>query len=627
MNKNMVIFLTGLLICFLTDIASGSGNYLIAPPTLSDVRIGKGCTTAYHIDEDCDGYGIGDGFSDLTIDPDDNDPTVYDLASAEAKYGSFRTGNYIANLKNFYCTTRGAGYCQIGDIYFISTTGNNATGVKNDITKPFQTMQYVYDNKFAPGNMMLLRGGTYTSGGSNTLYIVYDGANGSKHGASSVKPNIVAGFPGERVILGENANHKINGMDNWYWTFDSLQIGRTDADQTNGFGINMNGAHFLTVKNCFLVRNITNWWMMTGTNGTCKENISVTEDLNDDGVPETRNLTSCLCPSNILAEKIVSAASGATSGTHTYYWGCRGAHYPSGDPDRSAVFANSTIRESIHHSQTSTWDGFQANGYFSNLVMEKNIIHSHGQNGVNWVNGVWSSIFRNNLIFNNNGRGLQFFIYGTDPWVSFLKDNVVEGNTIWVGYNNNPHPAGQNARECSAFWMQNDASADYIMKRNVIRSNVLISYSDTTGPPILVKQQNYFQQNNFRYNIIYRLYPGSTIMAAYGPYQTPTGYYTLSQFHATYSNSYGNVFLAPLFADVSTSYNNNPGKYNFDLLAGSPAINLGTPSTGLTLDLKGRARMGNPDAGCYEYGATTSPTTPPRDTIPPNAPSGLKVIP
>jgi hypothetical protein len=622
MNKIMVIFLTGLLICFLTDIASGSGNYLIAPPIPSDIRIGKGCTTAYHIDEDCDGYGIGDGFSDLTIDPDDNDPTVYDLASAEAKYGSFRTGNYIANLKNFYCTTRGAGYCQIGDIYFISTTGNNATGVKNDITKPFQTMQYVYDNKFASGNMMLLRGGTYTSGGSNTLYINYGAA---KHGVSSSKPNIVAGFPGERAILGENVGNKIRAMDNWYWIFDSLQIGRTDADGAAN-GIYADGIHFWIVKNSFLVRNLTNWWTMTGTDSTCRETVSVTEDLNDDGVPESRNLSNCLCPSNILVDRVVSVASGASSGSHTYYWGCRGAYYPSADPNRGAVFANSTVRNCISHSQTSGWDGFQANGYFSNLVMENNVLHSHGQNGVNWLNGVWSSKFRNNLIFNNNGRGLQLFIYSTN-WTSEMKDNLIEGNTIWSGYNNNPHGGGQLAKDCGAIWLQNDAASNYMIRRNTFRSNIFVSYSDGTNAPVHESQLNYFPVNNFIKNVFYRLKPGSTIMASGGPYQSPTNFYTLSQFETAYPNSYGNIFSDPLFVDMSTSYNNFPGKYNFDLRAGSPAINLGTPSTGLTLDLKGRARLGNPDAGGYEFGATTSPTTPPIDTTPPNPPSGLKVIP
>jgi hypothetical protein len=46
---------------------------------------GEGCTTAFVIDRDCDGYGVG---SALGPDADDTDPSVNTAASALAKYGT-----------------------------------------------------------------------------------------------------------------------------------------------------------------------------------------------------------------------------------------------------------------------------------------------------------------------------------------------------------------------------------------------------------------------------------------------------------------------------------------------------------------------------------------------------------
>src|ERR1035438_5026570 len=56
--------------------------------------VGQGCTTVYHIDKDCDGYGVGP--TTITTDPnplfgpdaDDNDATVNTPASVLTKYGS-----------------------------------------------------------------------------------------------------------------------------------------------------------------------------------------------------------------------------------------------------------------------------------------------------------------------------------------------------------------------------------------------------------------------------------------------------------------------------------------------------------------------------------------------------------
>src|ERR1700734_3055131 len=66
-----------------TDISSIYGPKTAGSwPSTYSYTLGVGCTTAYHIDKDCDGYGIGptNGTTDpnplFARDADDNDATV-----------------------------------------------------------------------------------------------------------------------------------------------------------------------------------------------------------------------------------------------------------------------------------------------------------------------------------------------------------------------------------------------------------------------------------------------------------------------------------------------------------------------------------------------------------------------
>lgn len=577
MSKIIIILIAGFLICLLTGNAlSGSGDVLIALPSPTDIRIGKGCTTAYHIDEDCDGYGVGPGL--LGPDADDNDATVNTTATVEAKYGALTN---LANIKKFLCAARG--YCNIQDIFFIATNGNDSTGAPNDITKPFLTYNAVHNHyKFGAGDLVLYRGGTHTNHCIGTQY-------GGKEGTASA-PIIIMSFPGELAILAKNDGQypltKINCFDNEYYIFDTFQLGLRDTD-TGGDGINVRGLKGFQFRYIEAVRNNTGMDFMTGI-----------ENINE----------------NVLLERSVFSQS---TGSHNIYWGCN---------KLSMKNKNLTVRRIISHSNKSGYEGMQHNGYVDGLIIEDSIFHSSQQNGLNILNGVENSIIRNNVIFNNNYRGIHFYTYST-TWTAVPKNNLVEGNTIYIGRYANPNdPAGE-PYASAAIKFQNSANVD-VMTGNIFRSNIFVIWGD--GEPIIESQdrEGHLASSSFQNNVFYMM-NGGTIVARVGPSGGGTTY-NLAQFHAKFGNlcskppcSYGNVLINPMFTDASVNYNNFPGKYNFDLLAGSPAINLGIPSKGLTLDLKGGARLGNPDAGCYEFGATTSP----RDTIPPNAPSALKVIP
>src|ERR1035437_8720931 len=107
--------------------------YLLAIAAASAQQAGYqgiGCTTAFHIDKDCDGYGVGTAPDDpsplLGPDADDNDATVHTAAQAKAKYSGGTAASDGLSLFLAHLGYTPAHY------YFVSTSGNNSTGAVDD---------------------------------------------------------------------------------------------------------------------------------------------------------------------------------------------------------------------------------------------------------------------------------------------------------------------------------------------------------------------------------------------------------------------------------------------------------------------------------------------------------------
>src|SRR4051812_10384849 len=102
--------------------------FFTASVVVAQPHLGAGCTTAYFIDADCDGYGVGkksSGIYPLGLngnvlgspliatagdlpDADDQDATVHTTAQWQAKWGSNSAGmaNFLATRKGFTNTSR-----------------------------------------------------------------------------------------------------------------------------------------------------------------------------------------------------------------------------------------------------------------------------------------------------------------------------------------------------------------------------------------------------------------------------------------------------------------------------------------------------------------------------------------
>jgi len=149
-NTMAVLLLFGVNAC-----GGGGGGGTTAPidQQNSSVGLGIGCSTAYFIDKDCDGYGVGKksngkytlGFNGEVLgnplietsgdmpDEGDEDPTVHTTDEWRAKWGSDNSAivNFLSVRKRFTNFNR---------VYYLSLTGNDATGVVKYPTPPYRTM-------------------------------------------------------------------------------------------------------------------------------------------------------------------------------------------------------------------------------------------------------------------------------------------------------------------------------------------------------------------------------------------------------------------------------------------------------------------------------------------------------
>jgi len=155
----------------------------------------RGCTTPYYIDWDCDGYGPGvrstgvygwdvNGAGDMP-DASDEDAGINTTASVISAYGS---GGNLSNaqLKTFLSTERGY---TADDVFYVSTSGNDGTGVKNNPALPFATWNGLRTGLGA-GDVVVYRAGTYLNPTIGT-------AGPIMTGGSSGSPIIYMSYPGE----------------------------------------------------------------------------------------------------------------------------------------------------------------------------------------------------------------------------------------------------------------------------------------------------------------------------------------------------------------------------------------------------------------------------------------------
>ena len=363
--------------------------YLLAIAAASAQQAGYqgiGCTTAFHIDKDCDGYGVGTAPDDpsplLGPDADDNDATVHTAAQAKAKYSGGTAASDGLSLFLAHLGYTPAHY------YFVSTSGNNSTGAVDDPSRPFATITGVRAaHALTSDDIVLVHGGTYTDNWS----LMYPSTSGT-----SGHPVIFMAYPGEHPLwdlAGDFGGDVTYGNSNLVFDGINFTNSATGLGRTFFMGADSSGvADHITIRN-LEVYSRTN------------------------GVFAMQALTNWLIEDNVLRD---------TATSHNIYVGAR---------DRSN--SNITVRENVFYRPGLTCA--QHNGRITNYILEGNICHSFsGASGFSLEQGVSDSFVRNNLVFNGQRQPFAMADYPTPPDLSTLHPysqtgNLIENNTFVAG--------------------------------------------------------------------------------------------------------------------------------------------------------------------------------------------------
>jgi len=478
-------------------------------PTLSvaraqsspDATIGKGCTTAYCIDNDCDGYGVGYGYI-KGPDADDYDPTVNTTASVDAKYGS------IDNLSNLtsYMSARGYHWDNtVNNVYYISPTGDDSKGMMNDPFKPYKTYSTIKAS-ISAGDLVLLRGGNHSS-------IDLTGTANGKKGS----PVIIMSYPGELATI--TSSTAVSMTENEYFVIDNIRATGSQYQFHN-----------------YSIRHVT-FRYLEGDGGSICHRMMVHE------VPRTPN-------HDVTLEDSIMHSSGTS---HAIYWGNRFA-----EPSTDLTLRGVIVYDGGGDEDTTA---FQHNGPVTNLVIEDSIFHSNGANGPSLLNGAQDCIIRNNLFFNNNGHVFGLDNY-TEFQSRNIQQITFINNTFWIGrYNNGNGSKNPQERAC-IMMVDRDDRKTYTFTGVIVRNNIFVQYGGEYSPgAILFMQDRHRAGTAFQNNIHYR-YDGRSIIASSSDTGQK---WTLSEFEASSVNVSDNYSGDPLFENVSVDYYDTPNRFDFDL--------------------------------------------------------------
>jgi chitodextrinase len=546
--------------------------------------LGIGCTTAYHIDKDCDGYGVGTDPNDphplKGPDADDNDPTVNTAASMIAKYGT---------LQNFLSTAKGY---NPNNIIYLSTTGNDSTCAANNAALPCATFT-VAESKVSAGDAIVLRGGIFKE--NNNYYIPNSG------GTSAASPDIIMSYPGELAILdhGSAGWYGIDGGPINYTIFDGLKLQNT-PDVGDGIGIDLSAG---AVETGIIIRNTEvrdyyrGIWIIAGLKNLLIENDAVHDD-------------------NPNSE-------------HNIYLGQNGGS--GGDA------VNVIVRNNLLYN--ASWDNFHFNGLCDGCTLAGNIMYSAnltqggGSANIALQQGWNHGFIQNNVVFNSSAWGLTFNDYD-DPQPAIKpynqNYNIISNNTfIHTGRD----ASGQDL-SASGFApiaiinnsVQTSPALD--LGHNTYDNNIIVEMAAGGGSyDALVHYQknqagdpNWLATDAWQNNILYASNGAAPLAFGVGSQPPAQTWAYFSSNAGTFTN---NSQVNPNLVASNPAWFNAPQNWDLHLQAGSPAISAGTAVNAPATDITGATRANPPSIGAYEYTGSSSGGT---DTTAPSVPQSLSAI-
>jgi hypothetical protein len=418
---------------------------------------------------------------------------------------------------------------------FIATTGSDASGQPNDEARPYRSWDGVA-GWLQAGDAVIWRGGVYADKPAFTI-----------SGTPSA-PLILMAYPGEKVVLDQESDG-IVFVSQSNVILDGLIL----QNSTTGLG---EGIFFGDPAANITIRNL--------------------ESAN-----RGRGLLGMNGLSNVLIERSVFHDM---TQEHCIYLG-----------SRERPNTNITLRNNLLYN--GAYNGFQHNGRVTNLLVEGNIIHTNDLSALSFLQGVSSSVIRNNLMFGNGRNCLLFFDYPGDPSQEIRpydqKNNTFVNNTCWVGSRD---PSGATINQ-PAINLEN-GGFPVSMDNLKVENNILVTHD---YPVIQFGERLYLNTATIRNNVMLNV--GGSGYLNYN--EIEYGFNSLNGWDALKG---GNILGDPLFKAAQTAWYSTPQNYDFTLRPGSPAIGLALAAEMPPVDLLQAARGTSRDAGAYQYSASGGPT-------------------
>jgi len=475
--------------------------------------------------------------------------------------------------------------------YYVATTGSDSNA--GTFSQPFKTIQHGLNTAVNPGDTVEVMGGTYAE------RLIFPNSGSAAGGYITLEA-----YPGQQVLLTGNgaANNDIGYGNNMvmilnqsYVQLIGFQIAYDSgvAVQDDAFGVRVQGAgtnvnilnntvHNITgstalglagagihVYGSSLTTPYANVTISGNTIYDCQPGDSQTETLTVNGNVSGFTITNNLIhdDNNIGIDMIGGEASvfGLPNGTQ-------------GLPvARNGVCSNNTVYN-IH----ANYGGGYAAGIYvdggQNITISNNVCYKNdmglevgAENAGYIASGI---VVQNNLLYRNTQAGLVFGGYAAN--VGRVENCSFINNTV---YKNDTKNTGN-----GQLWIQ--YASNNIVTNNIFvaaANNVLIGSDGAGNVNNLLDYNLYFANSaaNAQFNWNAATYSG------FSAYQNATG----EDAHSLFAN--------PLFV--------NAGANNFQLAAGSPAIDAGSSTSGqysLT-DFNGVTRGIPPDIGAYENTANS----------------------
>ncbi|MBS3144043.1 IPT/TIG domain-containing protein [Candidatus Woesearchaeota archaeon] len=612
----------------------------------SSVYLGYGCTTAFIIDRDCDGYGNGgqdapdelppfgqpDFSPPLGKDANDFDPTLNTLQTARDRYGGLDSAQEFKNwIQDLNCLDIEGSQVPcythtLGNVYFTSPTGDDATGQVNNPNMPFRSVDSLRF-QLQPGDVVVVREGynsvdlgPFPCNPANPLGNCICNSNICSNWPNYFRGLIlhdIDGTPSQPILIiaapGERA---------WYNGYYSSMSFNANSRYVIVDGIEING------KDIFFEYRRSGLEFQTITRDITLRNMEFTRHPADIFGDVTIYLE------NVLFDSLVihTSQGGQRDAEHGIY-----LNNPSlGDYHRNVILKDSLIYYRNRH-------GVQLRPPYINLKIIRNIIWGNSLGAIEIKGSIQNSEISNNLFFNNGRTPLLINRESGHEQAGPIDDVSIFQNTLWVGNSDNGmgescwmsqggtcqtnNPSGSNAFGFVS-------SGPIITMTNLKVANNVI-YLTSRGSLIwnewLPNMLTATIQNNFIYSTA--RHPTNPLLDLTGMMAAclilpndGTHDYTVQNYRCTAPNNFFyywsmgsfqnairplvfNNQLIPenqlpiLFTDVNPSYTYTSERFDFNPAGPTIATDNSLPTFNSLRDIRGNLRGSVQDAGAYEYGA------------------------